>query len=333
MLLYLLWWVCWAVLQVFVLHRLGISWEFSLADAGIFSFLLAIACSSGAMIFRFYQPGSASRFYRIVFAIGVTLLFCFLFQCIMNYLYSGDTEYLLFLERSMPLRFDLALMLLSFQVAMTWLLGMLEEQKQLDRHRTEVQALAREAELGKLRQQLQPHFLFNSLNSISALAGSNPSQARKMIQQLSDFLRGTIRKDETRTVTMSEELAQLELYLDIEKVRFGHRLEVNITTEEGCEKLLVPPMLMQPVVENAIKFGLYGTVDSVNIRVAVSCLEKMLIISVTNPFDASESGGSTGTGFGLNSLARRLFLLYGRADLLEVKKNGDTFETIMRLPQ
>jgi two-component system LytT family sensor kinase len=328
-----MWWCCWAVLQVFVLHRLGLTWQIAVTDGLVFSLLLGVACSASALIFRFYQPGSGSRIYRLVFAIGVTLLLCLLFQWILGYLFHDNGGYLDFLERSMPLRFDLALVMLSFQVVITWLLGLLDEQKQVERHRDEVQALAREAELGKLRQQLQPHFLFNSLNSISALAGSDPSQARKMIQQLSDFLRGTIRKDETKPVTVSEELAQLQLYLDIEKVRFGHRLTVDISTAEGCENMMVPPMLLQPVVENAIKFGLYGTVDTVVIRVLVHCEEGLLVISVTNPFDPTESGHSAGTGFGLNSLARRLFLLYGRADLLELKKSGNTFETILRLPQ
>jgi two-component system LytT family sensor kinase len=88
----------------------------------------------------------------------------------------------------------------------------------------------------KLRQQLQPHFLFNSLNSISALAGSQPEKARHMIQQLSDFLRGTLKRDEQQSVTLEEELHHLQLYLDIEKVRFGSRLQTDIQVEEEVKK-------------------------------------------------------------------------------------------------
>src|SRR6185369_9240642 len=100
----------------------------------------------------------------------------------------------------------------------------LQEQRASEKREQETLKFSREAELATLRQQLQPHFLFNSLNSISALAGSKPEQARLMIQQLSDFLRGTIKKDDAALVTLEEELQHLQLYLDIEKVRFGHRL-------------------------------------------------------------------------------------------------------------
>ena len=127
--------------------------------------------------------------------------------------------------------------------------------------------MAKDAELYKLRQQLQPHFLFNSLNSISALTGSQPEKARHMINQLSEFLRGTLKKDEKQWNTLEEEMQYLELYLEIEKVRFGYRLQTNILCEEEALKLELPAMLLQPVVENAIKFGLYDTTGEVLIKV------------------------------------------------------------------
>src|SRR5690606_14447843 len=121
------------------------------------------------------------------------------------------------------------------------------------------QELAREAELSKLRQQLQPHFLFNSLNSISALAGTRPEEARKMIHQLSDFFRSTLKKESQKLIPFSEELEHLTLYLEIEKVRFGHRLRTDVTCSNEALMYRIPPLLLQPIVENAIKFGLYDT--------------------------------------------------------------------------
>ena len=119
--------------------------------------------------------------------------------------------------------------------------------------------MAKESELFKLRQQLQPHFLFNSLNSINALIGNRPDEARKMVQQLSDFLRGTIKKEETQWVTLQEEMQYLQLYLDIEKVRFGNRLSTAIEIGEDVSEMTLPALILQPIVENAIKFGLYDT--------------------------------------------------------------------------
>src|SRR4029079_16386584 len=111
-----------------------------------------------------------------------------------------------------------------------------KEQQQMDERRTEAEKLEREAELSKLRQQLQPHFLFNSLNSISALTGSQPQKARHMIHQLSEFLRGTLKKEEQHWNTLEEELQYLQLYLDIEDVRFGHRMQTELTFSDEALK-------------------------------------------------------------------------------------------------
>ena len=110
-----------------------------------------------------------------------------------------------------------------------------------------------EMELKTLRQNIEPHFLFNSLNSISALTAVQPEKARHMINQLSEFLRGTLKKDEKQWNTLQEEMQYLELYLEIEKVRFGYRLQTDINCEEAALELKLPSLLLQPVVENAIK--------------------------------------------------------------------------------
>jgi LytS/YehU family sensor histidine kinase len=207
-----------------------------------------------------------------------------------------------------------------------------EEQQQLQR-KTDAERLAKEAELFKLRQQLAPHFLFNSLNSISALIGSRPEQARKMIQQLSDFLRSNLKEEEQQSVLLAEELQYLELYLDIEKVRFGHRLTTEIHRDEDSLIMTLPPMLLQPIVENAIKFGLYDTTESVTISIDARAEGNNLAISVKNPFDPDTSRPKQGAGFGLTSIQRRLYLLFARGDLLQTRIDGNIFTAIVKIPQ
>lgn len=209
----------------------------------------------------------------------------------------------------------------------------MKDQKEKDERRSEAEQLVKEAELVKLRQQLQPHFLFNSLNSISALAGSKPDEARKMIQQLSDFLRGTLKKDEQRTVPVEEELEHLSLYLDIEKVRFGHRLNVEIEFTDEALNQQIPPLLLQPIVENAIKFGLYGTIGNITVKILGKTEGNLLMVKVINPFDSETQNVGKGTGFGLSSIQRRLFLLYGRNDLLATEKDQEQFITRLKIPQ
>jgi LytS/YehU family sensor histidine kinase len=209
-----------------------------------------------------------------------------------------------------------------------------EEEQENRQRRNDAERLSKEAELFKLRQQLAPHFLFNSLNSISALIGSRPEQARKMIQQLSDFLRGNLKKEEQQWVPLSEELQYLELYLDIEKVRFGHRLSTEVSCEEDCLGLKLPPMLLQPIVENAIKFGLYDTTEAVTISIRARKIEGNYVrIDVQNPFDPETSRPKKGTGFGLTSIQRRLYLLFARPDLLETHIDNNIFTTTVKIPQ
>ena len=189
----------------------------------------------------------------------------------------------------------------------------------------------KEAELIKLRQQLQPHFLFNSLNSISALTTAQPLEARKMVVQLSEFLRGTL-KQEDHLITLNEELDHLKLYLDIEKIRFGHRLTVDFDASEESMNQLLPSLLLLPLVENSIKFGLYDTVGEIKITIACNMTPNYLLIQIQNPFDKKNTSPLPGTGYGLSSIHRRLYLLYARQDLLLTHTDESIFTTSLKIP-
>lgn len=320
-------------MQGFVLHKLGLSWSLAFVDSLVSNLLLGLLCVIPIILYKYYQPGRNSRVYRLVFAIVITVFFCNSFSGVLNFFLKSQPDYLHFLEQSMPIRFLFALLMLSFITVINWMLTILQEQKQRESLRNESDQLIKDAELLKLRQQLQPHFLFNSLNSISALAGSKPQEARKMIQQLSDFLRGTLRKDEEKTVSLNEELEHLNLYLEIEKVRFGHRLNVEIEASESLRTLKIPPLILQPLVENAIKFGLYGTIDDITVSIYASRSDSNLLVQIKNPFDAQTTNSSKGTGFGLSSVQRRLFLLYARNDLMTIEKKENSFIITLKIPQ
>ena len=215
----------------------------------------------------------------------------------------------------------------------SWLVRQMRDEKESIARKEDAERLLREAELSNLRQQIQPHFLFKSLNSISALAGSRPEEARKMIQQLSDFLRGTLKKDDQQLVNLSDELQHLNLYLEIEKVRFGHRLQTEIVSSDETLPLKIPTLLLQPIVENAIKFGLYDTIGETSIKISCKKDGQFLIVQVENPYDASTAKPKKGMGFGLNSIQRRLYLLYHRNDLLSAQQRENIFITIVKIPQ
>jgi LytS/YehU family sensor histidine kinase len=311
----------------------GFDWTQALADSAVSNGLLIIACWLISIIFQFYLPQKERRWNVLFIILGLSFLVLFGQKGFLILFYSQDHEFVQFLSKSLTIRFCFIFLLICCMTILSMLLYTSEEEHENRQRKIDTEKLAKDAELYKLRQQLQPHFLFNSLNSISALAGSRPDEARKMIQQLSDFLRGTLRKEDQQWVTLGEELQYLQLYLDIEKVRFGYRLSTVIHAEEKARDMRLPPMLIQPIVENAIKFGLYDTTQEVTISIIAKVNNQSLEITVQNPFDPETSIPNKGTGFGLNSIKRRLYLLYARNDLLETRSENNIFNTIVTIPQ
>ena len=326
-------WLIWSAFHAILLYWLGINLSIALVDSVVTNTLLAAVCVLISHNLKFYQPGTERQWYILVLNFGLTALWLFISDRILIHLPLHSHDYDIFLSKSLPVRFGIGFLLITCMAVISALWYTLEDQRENEKRKTDAEKLAREAELYKLRQQLQPHFLFNSLNSISALVGTRPKEARHMIQQLSDFLRGTLKKEENEWVNFSEELRYLQLYLDIEKVRFGHRLSTEIVKDEKCDQLKLPPMLLQPIVENAIKFGLYDTTEPITIHLSAKSEDGQLKILVQNPFDPETSYPRKGTGFGLNSVNRRLQLLFGRNDLLETKSGGNIFTTSIKIPQ
>ena len=326
-------WFVWSGLHILVLLQFQLGWSLSVADSLVSNVALALGCYLIVTTLKWYQPGKANAVILVVW-IAVLAKLCVLGTIYaLRYLFGSEVFYVEVLEKSQLIRFAVVFLGISMVALGRWVYNTQQLAKEDARRQADAEKLVRDAELTGLRQQLQPHFLFNSLNSISALVGSKPAAARTMIQQLSDFLRGTLRKDEQKLVSLEEELRHLNLYLDIEKVRFGHRLVTKIDAEAESLSLELPPLLLQPLVENAIKFGLYDTVGEIEIAIRTRATTGYLEIVITNPFDPETSRPRQGTGFGLSSVQRRLFLMYSRNDLLQANASGRIFTTSVRIPQ
>jgi LytS/YehU family sensor histidine kinase len=252
---------------------------------------------------------------------------------LLKYLFPVEQSYISWLNTAMPVHFIVAWLVITGMGIKSLLWYDMAEQRAALERKEASERLSKEAELYKLRQQLQPHFLFNSLNSINALITIRPQQAREMVLKLSDFLRGTLKREDQQWIPLPEELQYLQWYLDIEKVRFGHRLSTEVSASASAEQLLMPPMLLQPIVENAIKFGLYDTTEAITITIKAWLQEDMLFVQVQNPFDSALQQPNRGTGFGLTSIRRRLYLLFARHDLLETNSGEQIFTTLIKVPQ
>src|SRR5207245_3163937 len=181
--------------------------------------------------------------------------------------------------------FGAGYLLYLLSVASQYVILSLEASQEAEARALETSVLARQAELKALKAQINPHFLFNSLNSISALTSIDPARARDMCVLLGDFLRLTLGLGEKATVRLSEELELLQKYMAIEMVRFGARLKVHEEIQEESKVCLLPPLLLQPLVENAVKHGIASLPEGGEIRLAAERQNGRLAIVVENSWD------------------------------------------------
>jgi signal transduction histidine kinase len=209
-----------------------------------------------------------------------------------------------------PILFGAGYLLYSLAVASHYVILSLEASREAEARMMETRIMARDAELKALKAQINPHFLFNSLNSISALTSIDPSRARDMCVLLGDFLRLTLGLGEKTSVRFSEELDLLQKYMAIEKVRFGDRLRMCETIQEDSKICLLPPLLLQPLVENAVKHGIASLPEGGEIRLAAERQNGRLAIVVENSWDPEAPPRRSG-GRGLKNVQQRLEARYG----------------------
>ncbi len=206
-----------------------------------------------------------------------------------------------------------------------------DEAREASLRAAEAHSLARDAELHALRMQINPHFLFNSLHSIAALASQDGARAREMCIRLSDFLRTSLGLGKRDSIPLREELALARSYLEVEQVRFGARLQFSENIQESCRDCDVPALLLQPLVENAVKHGIAGLVEGGTIRLSVERLDDSVRVAVENGFDP-EAPPPNRLGMGLPHVRRRLEVRYGDAASVEAGGRDGVYRVELRFP-
>ena len=210
--------------------------------------------------------------------------------------------------------FGLGVILYGLAVAVNYLVLESERVRRLETQELETRLMARDAELRMLRTQVDPHFLFNSLNSISALTALDPAGARAMTLRLAEFFRHSLGLQADRKVTLDTELALVRHFLAIEQVRFGERLRVAIDADADALSCLLPPLLLQPLAENAVKHGIGRMLAPGLVRIEAARAGSLLRIRIENDVDADEAdekGAPGGGGIGVDNVRRRLAAAYG----------------------
>ena len=189
----------------------------------------------------------------------------------------------------------------------------------------------RTTELNLLKSQINPHFLFNSLNSISSLTHISATKANEMIQSLSEYLRYSISFPDKERVELRTEIDNIHRFLAIEKIRFGDRLSYEFSYDIACLDTLIPPMILQPIFENAVKHGVYESIDTIHIATRMEKKEQYLEIVVENNFEVSTSP-KTGTKLGLRNCSDRLRILYGNENLIQTSVVGNIYSAKLLIP-
>jgi hypothetical protein len=230
-----------------------------------------------------------------------------------------------------PTLFGFGFLLYLLAMAVSYLAAAFAASQDAQRRGLELQVLAREAELRALRAQIDPHFLFNSLQSISALTASDPAAARRMCLLLAEFLRETLALGARDRIALSSELALARRFLAVEQVRFGDRLRVEIDPG-GAGECEVPPLLIQPLIENAVTHGIAHALEGGVVRIRAERRLASLVIVVDNPADRDRPTGR-GTGLGLRNVRERLESAYGDEAFLRTEEADGRFVARLELPQ
>jgi hypothetical protein len=212
-----------------------------------------------------------------------------------------------------------------------YLVGAFQRSLNAERRALEMQVLAREAELKSLRAQLDPHFLFNSLNSVAALIGNDTAAARQMCFLMAQFFRKSLTLARERSIPLSEEITLIETFLAIERVRFGERLRTKFEVAEDVRNVAVPPLVLQPLVENAVHHGVAHLLEGGEVCVSARRREGLVEIVVENPCDPDRPA-SRSTGVGLNNVRSRIETLAGNRASVDVDARDTSFRVAILLP-
>jgi len=270
-------------------------------------------------------------FSHIITAVISSALWLLFIYIVMVPILGFDEKYQNFFYQTILWRFLVGWMLYAIVVSFYYLVSYYSELQERSLKESELKSLVTQAELRSLKFQINPHFIFNSLNSMSALTEIDPKKAKEMIIKLADFLRYILATNEREKNKLSEELKNIRLYLDIEKIRFEEKFDYSEQLEKECNNAEIPNMILQPLFENVIKHGVYETFDKVTLTLNCSFNDGFLKIHLLNNFDES-SKSRKGTGVGLKNINDRLNLIYRRNDLMEVKKEKGIFSVTLFIP-
>lgn len=336
---FIVWWLVWLFLA------LGQSLLFyfaygSFIDIILVDSIISLVIYSGISLSLWYpfrvfnkgetRPTTLISNLMISGAISI-ILWVLITKLVVSSILPEQNNYQIYWDVTFPYRIGTGVFIFGLVILTYYLFVSLSDLSEKNTKEARLESLIKETELKMLRSQINPHFLFNSLNSISSLTITDPEKARIMVIKLSEFMRYSLSRKDEKPVSLKSELENLRLYLDIEKVRFGERLSTEENIENDCLKIMLPVMLLQPLYENAVKHGVYESTGNVKIITNAEIVNNYLEISISNNYE-SELSSKKGTGTGLLNVSRRIELLYGKTGSINTKKGNGIFTVKLHIP-
>lgn len=332
---YLLFWLCSSVINFLLFYYvLNISLTIAVADSLVYNVLLAGLGLSFWYSARYISIEDDDRAKAVVTHLSAAFISTVIYLVAGYFLVSmfiGSNKYFTLFTSTLAWRFLIGILFYLLINAFYYIIVYYNTLQEKIIKESELKNLVTEAELKSLKFQINPHFIFNSLNSMSALTTLDPDKAREMILKLAEFLRYTLANNEREKNKLSEEIRNLRLYLDIEKIRFEEKFDFVEEMCPGAENIMVPNMILQPIFENAIKHAVYDSLEKVIIKLSCKEENNFLVIHVENNFEKSGTS-KKGAGIGLQNIKNRLSLIYNRDNLMEVHKGEDIFKVILYIP-
>jgi two-component system LytT family sensor kinase len=336
---FIVWWLVWIFLalgqSLLFYYAFGSFIEISLVDS-----LVSLIIFSGIGLslwfpFRFFNSGeirTTALISNLIAsgALSITL-WVLITKFIMTTVLPEQNNYQAYWASTFPYRVGSGVFIYGLIILTYYLFESLSKLSEKKAKEAQLESLVKETELKMLRSQINPHFLFNSLNSISSLTITDPEKARDMVVKLSEFMRYALSRKDEQPVSLQNELDNLRLYLDIEKVRFGDKLTTEEIIENNCLDFKIPVMLLQPLYENAVKHGVYESTESVRIITKAKIIDGYIEIIISNNYDPAPSL-KRGTGTGLLNVTRRLELFYGNKASIKTSKENGVYTVNLYIP-
>jgi LytS/YehU family sensor histidine kinase len=336
--LYLLAWIPLAVLLLYLLARggqlgLGEAALFSIVVCGVYAFMCLSAwysCRSTPIEFSSFARllGTHMLAAMVLSLLWLLLALAFAFGLSFIPTFHGLHERV---RQVTALLWAMGILLYLLSVGLHYVLLAVEASRLAEQRESAARILARDAELRALKAQINPHFIFNSLHSISALTTLDAGRARDMCISLSDFLRMTLGMGEKAAIPLREELSLLHKYLAVEKIRFGARLEMKECVQPETLNCIVPPLLLQPLIENAVSHGISHLPEGGWIRLDVKENNDAVHIEVENTYDP-DSPPRRKNGMGLKIVQQRIEARFGSQAAFAVSKDANFFRVTMDFP-